>query len=48
MEQLGVDKKDALYVGDTKTDVKTGENAGVRTLIVGRDIEKVTDILKTI
>lgn len=34
METLGVKPKDCLYVGDSEVDVQTGQNAGVKTVIV--------------
>jgi HAD superfamily hydrolase (TIGR01549 family) len=48
LEKLGMKKEDAIYVGDTDTDEETGKRAGVRTLIVGRDIDDVTGVLKQI
>lgn len=32
IEQLGVEKADCLYVGDTATDMETGKNAGLFTV----------------
>lgn len=32
IEQLGVEKDDCLYVGDTATDMETGKNAGLFTV----------------
>ena len=34
LEELGVDKEDVLYVGDSEVDYKTAINAGVKHLIV--------------
>jgi len=31
-EKMGLDVKDVLYVGDTATDMKTGNSAGMRTI----------------
>ncbi|WP_346663897.1 HAD-IA family hydrolase [uncultured Merdimonas sp.] len=33
-ETLSVPEEDCLYVGDSEVDIKTGENAGVKTVIV--------------
>ncbi|RLI96385.1 MAG: hypothetical protein DRO99_04535 [Candidatus Aenigmatarchaeota archaeon] len=43
-EESGIPKDETIYVGDTDTDEEVGRNAGVRTLIVGRDIGKVGDV----
>ena len=32
MEALGVAKEECLYVGDSEVDIRTGKNAGVRTI----------------
>lgn len=32
MEALGVQKEECLYVGDSEVDIRTGKNAGVRTV----------------
>ncbi len=32
MQELGVETKDCVYVGDTDTDMKTGKNAGLYTI----------------
>ena len=32
MQELGVEAKDCVYVGDTDTDMKTGKNAGLYTI----------------
>jgi HAD superfamily hydrolase (TIGR01549 family) len=48
LEKLGVNREEAIYIGDTKIDQEAGNIAGVRTLIMGKDIETVTDILKLI
>ncbi len=34
LADLGVEKEQTLYIGDSEVDIKTGEAAGVRTLIV--------------
>ena len=44
----GVGKDEAVYVGDTKTDEQTGENAGVRTFIVGKHFPGIGGLLKRI
>ena len=36
LEKMGLDKKDALYIGNSREDVETGQNAGVRTYIIKR------------
>jgi len=43
---IGVNKTDAVFVGDTQIDVETGEAAGIRTLIIGNDINNIGDIEK--
>lgn len=32
IKTLNIEKEEALYVGDTDTDMQTGKNAGVKTL----------------
>ena len=32
MEQLGVEKAETLYIGDSETDMETGRNAGLQTV----------------
>lgn len=44
-EILNVDKSEAIYIGDTKTDVKTGKNAHIKTFIIGKDIDNLKEIL---
>lgn len=44
LELLGIEKENAVLVGDTKTDEQTGKNAGITTLIVGRDIRSVAEL----
>ncbi len=34
IKKMGVDKKDVVYIGDSKTDIKTAENAGIDSLSV--------------
>lgn len=34
LEKLGISKEEALYIGDTETDLETAENAGVKCLAV--------------
>ncbi len=41
---LGIEKDEAVFIGDTKTDEQTGKNAGIMTLIVGRDIGSVAEL----
>ena len=37
-----------LYIGDTFIDVQTGKNAGVKTIIVGKDIKYLGELPKYI
>lgn len=32
LDELGIKKQDCIYVGDTKTDMQTGHNAGIYTM----------------
>jgi|GEM_PF-2857232 len=48
LDKLGVSKDESVYIGDTEIDEVTGRNAGVRTLIVGRDISSITEVLNHI
>lgn len=48
IEKLDVKKGEAIFIGDTPVDEETGKRAGVKTLIIGKDIDKVTDILEQI
>ncbi len=34
MDRLGLDRNDAIYVGDSITDIKTAENAGIDCVLV--------------
>ena len=34
MEQMGVSQEECLYVGDSEVDIRTGKNAGLRTISV--------------
>ncbi|MBU0762408.1 MAG: HAD family hydrolase [Candidatus Altiarchaeota archaeon] len=47
---LGVDVKNAVMVGDTRSDVKAGLNAGVKTIGLGVDadwrIDSISELLK--
>ncbi len=42
---LNVDKKDAVFVGDSSYDVRAGKNAGIRTIIVEKDIPDMSGLL---
>lgn len=42
---FGAEKSEAIFVGDTETDKLTGKAAGVKTLIIGKDIENIEWIL---
>ena len=35
LREMGVDKADAVYVGDTEVDLRTAENAGLACAVVG-------------
>jgi HAD superfamily hydrolase (TIGR01662 family) len=48
MKKAGVSKNETIFIGDAGPDLEAGKNAGVRTLIIGKDIKKVGDILKLI
>jgi len=48
LEELGVKKEEAIFVGDTWVDNETGKNAGIRTILVGRDIKNVSEVLEQI
>jgi len=43
--QLGVKPAEAVFVGDSRFDEQAGQNAGIRTLIVGRDINDLGEIV---
>lgn len=42
---MGVGKEDAVYIGDSEVDWKTGANSGVRTLIVSYGFRKESELL---
>lgn len=44
LKSLGIEKEEVVFVGDTPTDEQTGKNAGITTLIVGRDIRSVAEL----
>ena len=52
IESLNLEKKDAVYIGDTISDVKTAENAGIDAIFVewgqGKDEDKKSDAVKLI
>jgi phosphoglycolate phosphatase len=35
LREMGVEKRDAVYVGDTEVDLRTAENAGLACAVVG-------------
>lgn len=51
-ENLNLEKKDAVYIGDTISDVKTAENAGIDAIFVewgqGKEEDKNNDAVKLI
>lgn len=42
--ELKTRPEDSLFVGDSKFDIRAGENAGIRTIIIGRDIESMRSL----
>ena len=46
LKRLGVDRGRAVFVGDTVYDLKAGREAGLYTLIIGRDISNISELLK--
>ncbi|MAH42469.1 hypothetical protein CL614_01950 [archaeon] len=44
-ESLGVSKDEAVFVGDSSYDVRAGRNAGIRTIIVEKDIPDMSELL---
>ena len=45
MEVLHLKKNNILYVGDTETDRKTAENAGIDCLMLGKEIKNIGEII---
>jgi beta-phosphoglucomutase-like phosphatase (HAD superfamily) len=46
--EAGAGAGETLYIGDSETDSEAGRRAGVRTLIVGRDLRSAADVLEQI
>lgn len=46
LDILGVDKKDAIYIGDSEVDAKTAENSMLKYLLVSWGFRKRDDLLK--
>jgi HAD superfamily hydrolase (TIGR01549 family) len=44
MKDLGVEKENTVFVGDTPTDEEAGKAAGVLTLMVGRDMLSASEV----
>ena len=44
LDSLGLDKDEAIFIGDTEVDIKTGENAGVFTIGVTWGFRSYEDI----
>jgi HAD superfamily hydrolase (TIGR01549 family) len=44
LKKLSIEKDEAAFIGDTRTDEEAGKAAGVKTLMVGRDIASVTEL----
>ncbi len=42
--ELGTELDDAVFVGDSRFDIKAGKNAGIRTVIIGRDIKEMSEL----
>lgn len=48
LKRLNLNKGETLYIGDTKYDKKAGKRAGIRTLILREDIQKLKEVKKFI
>jgi len=46
--ELGVQVSQAVFVGDSQYDVGAGKNAGIRTIIIGRDIDIIASLTEAI
>lgn len=46
MEQLNVSKKDTVIIGDSKSDIMTGKNAGIDTIAVTYGYDKIENLEK--
>lgn len=47
-EKLGISREEAVFVGDSSFDLEAGKNAKIKTIILGRKIEKIEDIPRVI
>jgi len=47
-KELGVSVKEAVFVGDSQYDAGAGKNAGIRTIIIGRDVDSITSLTEVI
>ena len=45
LEKLGVQKNEAIFIGDSQYDTKAGKNAGIKTKIIGEDIQNLKELL---
>jgi HAD superfamily hydrolase (TIGR01509 family) len=44
MKDLGIEKENTVFVGDTPTDEEAGKAAGITTLMVGRDMLSASEL----
>ena len=44
LEKLGVDKSDAIYIGDSEVDYAAGEAVGIKTVLLNKEIKRLQDI----
>jgi len=43
--ELGVHGHEAVFVGDSRFDMEAGRNAGIKTLILGRNLKTIEELL---
>lgn len=46
LDQLGIDKSDCVYIGDSPVDVATARNAGVSAYAVSWGMRPVSELIK--
>ena len=44
VENLGAKKENSVFVGDTETDLKAGNAAGIKTIIIGKNVKSLDEV----
>ena len=47
-KQLGLEKADVIFVGDSNFDMEAGKRANIRTLIIGNELKRIDDLLEIV